>query len=282
MDPMMMMLLLGDDSSSSSSSSMKDLLPLMMMGGMGGAGAQGGMNPLLMMTLLEDSCAVKNAKTKALTATDAEKKDVARGVKCVDAASKVIACGDVGDGSYLDYDFIKCESGSSGMSDLLPLMMMGGGMGGDAAGMNSMLPLMLMGDSSSGMSDLLPLMMMGGNGAAGMDPMMMMLMLDSDDATTWSGCDKKFKVSHAFKNDKTKIITASDIRAAVKADGILGAVKSTWETEYLACLNKATTEGSTSSSNSLKDLLPLMMMGGMNGQAGAGGMDPMMMMMLMD
>merc|ERR1712050_480799 len=173
-------------------------------------------------------------------------KDVARGVKCVDAASKVIACGDVGDGSYLDYDFIKCESGSSGMSDLLPLMMM------------------------------------GGNGAAGMDPMMMMLMLDSDDTTTKVGCDKKFKINHAFKTDKSKITAASDIRAAVVGDAILGTVKSTWETEYAACLTKATSEGSTSSSNSLKDLLPLMMMGGMNGQAGAGGMDPMMMMMLMD
>merc|ERR1711972_107940 len=221
-------------------------------------------------------------KTKALTATDAEKKDIARGVKCVDAASKVIACGDFGDGSYLDYDFIKCESGSSGMSDLLPLMMMGG-MGGDAAGMNSMLPLMLMGDSSSGMSDLLPLMMMGGNGAAGMDPMMMMLMLDSDDTTTKSGCDKKFKINHAFKTDKSKITAAKDIRAAVVADAILGTTKSVWETDYAKCLTAAKTEGTTKSSSSLKDLLPLMMMGGMNGQAGAaGGMDPMMMMMLMD
>merc|ERR1719213_698692 len=147
--------------------------------------------------------------------------------------------------------------------------------------MNSMLPLMLMGDSSSGMSDLLPLMMMGGNGAAGMDSMMMMLMLDSEDTTTKTGCDSKFKINHAFKDDKTKITAASDIRAAVVANGILGAVKSTWETEYSACLTKATTEGSSSSSNSLKDLLPLMMMGGMIGQSGAGGMDPMMMMMLM-
>merc|ERR1711972_1062606 len=96
------------------------------------------------------------------------------------------------------------------------------------------------------------------------------------------GCDSKFKINHVFKNDKTKITAARDIRAAVVADGILGAVKSTWETEYAACLAKATSEGSTSSSNSLKDLLPLMMMGVMNGQAGAGGMDPMMMMMLMD
>ena len=95
MDPMMMMLMLGDDSSSSSSSSsMKDLLPLMMMsGGMGGAGAQGGMNPLLMMSLMEDSCEVKNAKTKALTATDDEKKALARGDKCYDATNKkVVAC----------------------------------------------------------------------------------------------------------------------------------------------------------------------------------------------
>jgi hypothetical protein len=174
------------------------------------------------------------------------------------------------------------------MSDLLPLMMMGGGMGGDASGMNSMLPLMLMGDSSSsGMSDLLPLMMMGGGmggagAAGGMDPMMMMLMLDSDDNTKVA-CDKKFKIKHAFKDGKAKITTAAEIRAAVLAKSILGSVESTWEKEYLACLSKpGITEGTTSSSNSLKDLLPLMMMGGMNGQAGAGGMDPMMMMMLMD
>merc|ERR1712018_120721 len=111
--------------------------------------------------------------------------------------------------------------------------------------MNSMLPLMLLGDSSSsGMSDLLPLMMMGGNGgAAGMDPMMMMLMLDSDDTTTKVGCDKKFKINHAFKTDKTKITAASDIRAAVVGDAILGTVKSTWEPEYGACLTKAKTEG---------------------------------------
>merc|ERR1712109_201436 len=111
---------------------------------------------------------------------------------------------------------------------------------------------------------------------------MMMLMLDSDDTTTKTGCDKKFKINHAFKTDKSKITAASDIRAAVVGDAILGTVKSTWETEYAACLTKATSEGTASSSSSLKDLLPLMMMGGMNGQAGAAGMDPMMMMMLMD
>merc|ERR1711990_293936 len=138
---------------------MKDLLPLMMMsGGMGGAaGAQGGMNPLLMMTLMEDSCDVKLAAITALTATDDEKKALARGDKCYDATNKkVVACaGTITlDGNYIDYNFIKCESGSSGMSDLLPLMMMGGGMGGGAAGgMGSMLPLLMMDDSSSS-SDL--------------------------------------------------------------------------------------------------------------------------------
>merc|ERR1712036_42234 len=107
-------------------------------------------------------------------------------------------------------------------------------------------------------------------------------MMDSDDTSTKTGCDSKFKINHAFKTDKTKIIAASDIRAAVDGDLILGATKSAWETDYKKCLDATSVEGSSSSSNSLKDLLPLMMMGGMNGQAGAGGMDPMMMMMLMD
>merc|ERR1712226_1453456 len=168
-----------------------------------------------------------------------------------------------------DYNFIKCESGSSGMSDLLPLM--------------------LMGDSSSGMSDLLPLMMMGGMGGApgagGMDPMMMMLMMDSDDTSTKKGCDAKHKINHIFNASKAKVTDAAAIRAAVLAttDSILGTVKSSWETEYAACLAAAKTEGTSSSSSSMKDLLPLMMMsGGMGGAAGAGGMDPMMMMLMMD
>merc|ERR1712178_253882 len=234
---------------------------MMMSGGMGGAQA-GGMNPLLMMSLLGDSCEVKLQAVKDLTASDDDKKKIARGLLNYNA-------------DHVDYDFIKCESGSGGISDLLPLMMMGGG----AGDMNSMLPLMLMGDSSSSMSDLLPLMMVNGNGAAGMDPMMMMLMLDGEDTKTKKGCDSKFKIDHVFKasdNTPTKITDAAAIRAAVVADDIAGTAKSTWETEYSACLTAATEEGS-SSSNSLKDLLPLMMMGGMNGQA-AGGMDPMMMM----
>jgi len=139
------------------------------------------------------------------------------------------------------------------------------------------------------MKDMLPLMMMSGGmggagGAGGMDPMMMMMLMDdSDDSSTKTGCDDKHKVDHAFTS-AGKITGASAIRAAVVDGTITGpTIKSTWETEYLACLNGATSEGSTSSSSSMKDLLPLMMMsGGMGGAGGAGGMDPMMMMMLMD
>merc|ERR1711937_481467 len=78
---------------------------------------------------------------------------------------------------FIDYDYIKCEAGGSGMSDLLPLMMMGGGLGG-AGGMGGMDPMMMMMLMDDGdMGDLLPLMMMGGGlGGAegGMNPMMMM------------------------------------------------------------------------------------------------------------
>merc|ERR1712127_232209 len=111
-----------------------------------------------------------------------------------------------GDVALVDYDFIKCETGGSGgMSDMLPLMMMGG--------------------------------MGGAGGAGGMDPMMMMMLMDdSDDSSTRIGCDDKHKVDHAFTS-AGKITDASAIRAAVLAGTITGpSVKSTWETEYAACL----------------------------------------------
>merc|ERR1739848_708900 len=203
-----------DSSSSSSSSSMKDLLPLMMMsGGMGGApGAQGAMNPMLMLALMDDSssCTVKNAAVKALALTDDEKKSLANGSKCYDASTK--------NKEHIDYDFIKCEGGSSGMSDLLPLMMMGGGMGGGAAG--------------------------------GMDPMMMMLMMD-DEKTGKEGCDAKHKISKVFLTSGVAETDMLKIRAAVEGSTILApTVKSKWITDYAACLANPTT---SSSSSSMKD-----------------------------
>merc|ERR1712110_1120599 len=262
--------------------------PLMMMsGGMGGAGAQGGMNPMLMLALMDDSssCTIKNAAVNALTATADEKKAIANGSKC-HSGTAVVACTTSNrNKEHIDYDFIKCESGSSGMSDLLPLMMMGGGMGGGAAGgMGSMLPLLMMDDSSSS-SDLLPLMMMSGGmggGAGGMDPMMMMLMLD-DEKTGKEGCDSKHKISKIVLTSGAEETNALKIRAAVEGNTILApTVASSWITAYKACLASPPT--SSSSSSSMKDLLPLMMMsGGMGGAAGgqAGAMDPMMMMALM-
>ena len=52
----------------------------------------------------------------------------------------------------------------SGLSDLLPLMMMSGGMG---QGMNSMLPLLLMNDGGDN-KDMLTMMMMMGQGGMAM------------------------------------------------------------------------------------------------------------------
>merc|ERR1712110_1144835 len=226
--------------------------PLMMMsGGMGGAGAQGGMNPMLMLALMDDSssCTIKNAAVNALTATADEKKAIANGSKC-HSGTAVVACTTSNrNKEHIDYDFIKCESGSSSSNDLLPLMMMSGGMGG---------------------------------GAGGMDPMMMMLMMD-DDKTGKEGCDSKHKISKIVLTSGAEETNALKIRAAVEGNTILApTVASTWITQYKACLASPPT--SSSSSSSMKDLLPLMMMsGGMGGAAGgqAGAMDPMMMMALM-
>jgi len=125
MDPMMMMLMMGDDSSDSMSS----LLPLMMMGGMGGqGGAAGGMNPLMLMTLLEDDCKLSDAVTGLTGLTDAQRKDIALGKQFATGSGASGAITTTRNVDYVDHDYIKCEkSGSSGMSSLLPLMMMGGG-----------------------------------------------------------------------------------------------------------------------------------------------------------
>merc|ERR1711879_971520 len=219
---------------------------------------------------------VKNAVVNALTLTEAEKKSLDDGT-----TKKVIACG-TKNKEHIDYDYIKC-TGGSGMSDLLPLMMMGGGMGGAAGGMGSMLPLLMMDGSSSSSSDLLPLMMMsggmGGGAAGGMDPMMMMLMMD-DNKSGKEGCDSKHKIKKIVLTSGAEETNMLKIRAAVEGNTILApTVASTWITEYKKCLAAPTT---ASTSSSLKDLLPLMMMsGGMGGAPGrAGAMDPMMMMAL--
>jgi len=243
------------------------------------------------MTLLEDSCSFKDTlKNLATTGlTDARKKELALGTKGTNdagATETATLAAQTGTTFYVDHDYIKCTKNGGGMSDMLPLMMMGGG---NMGGMDPMM-MMLMMDGSSGMSDMLPLMMMNQpaadptnpNAAAApaMNPLMMMTLLD-DSTDTKTGCDKKFKIEYAIKSDKSKITTPADIRAAVLADGLIDATASKWSKDYKLCLTKATKEGSSSSSSLSDSLLPLMMMGGMGGAGGAGQMDPMMMMLML-
>jgi hypothetical protein len=306
MDPMMMMLMLDDDSSSSDDS-LSSLLPLMMMnGGMGGAGAgqaAGGMNPMMMMLLMDDDCKYTQ-DFKGVT--DANKKAIAEGTKFTikdaattvdadvkafptDAAEKKLALKNV------DYKYLRCtKKGGSGMSDLLPLMMMGG-QGGAMGGMDPMMMMLLMDDSSSDMSDMLPLMMMNGGmggqpGQAGaMNPMMLMLLGD-DDKKEKAACYRKYEVAHAIDAAGAKKTAGADIVAvieAMKADPTLfglpaGALPAGYLKDFSDCIVAAgTTVGDYSKTKSSTDkLLPLMMMGGMGGQGGAA-MDPMMMMLLL-
>merc|ERR1712141_562620 len=94
----------------------------------------------------------------------------------------------------LDEAAIRASVGDSSSNNDLLMMMMLGGMGGagGAGGMNSMLPLLLLGDGlgSSGSSNdmLLPLMLMGGMGGGMGDPnnpmasMLPLLLLGGDDS----------------------------------------------------------------------------------------------------
>jgi hypothetical protein len=304
MDPMMMMLMLDDSDSSSSSDSLSDLLPLMMMsGGMGGqAGGQAGaMNPMMMMMLMDDDCKYKQDFAKL---SKDNKKAIAEGTKFTIVAAATAVDTDVKDltgfGTYsatekqtalknVDYDFLRCsKKGGSGMSDLLPLMMMGG-QGGAMGGMDPMMMMLLMDDSSSDMSDMLPLMMMGGGmggqpGQAGaMNPMMLMLLGD-DEKKSEAACYRKYEIAHAIDAAGAKKTTGADIVAlmkTIKTDYGITTLEGVLK-DFTECITAAAgTAGDYSKTKSSTDkLLPLMMLGGMGGQGGAA-MDPMMMMLLL-
>merc|ERR1712048_325184 len=160
---MMMMLLMGDDSSSTS-----DLLPLMMMGGnMGGQPGQpaGAMNPMMLLLLGDDeekseaACSRKYKLDKAFLWDATAKKVVAK----TTAADIRTTVKDI-KANFANYgytavpsiitDYTKCITDAKGK------------VGDDSK------------KESSKMKDLLPLMIMSGQGGmAGMEPMMMMLML---------------------------------------------------------------------------------------------------------
>jgi hypothetical protein len=188
---------------------MSDLLPLMLLGGgMGGdpnnPNAMSSMLPLLLLG--DSSSALSDADATAIC----DGVDASLTVPCAAAVGDYTTASALCVSGAADYD--TCVSGlsaledaiytaggktkSSSTSDLMVMMMMGGmGGAGGAGGMNSMLPLLLLGDGlgsgSGGMSDmLLPLMMMQqpqidpatgqatAGGMGGMDPLMMMLLLD--------------------------------------------------------------------------------------------------------
>merc|ERR1719445_993292 len=103
---------------------MKDLLPLMMMQG----GEQGAMNPMMMMSLLDEkTCDITNEALAALDIEDSVKEEIAAGKKIWNGSEAVDASTAQDNSNFLnfvDYGFMACKKTSSGMSDMLPLMMM--------------------------------------------------------------------------------------------------------------------------------------------------------------
>merc|ERR1712038_943580 len=259
MDPMTMMTLMGDDSSS-----MKDLLPLMMMQG----GEQGAMNPMMMMSLLDEkTCDITNEALAALDLEDSVKEEIAAGKKIWNGSEAVDASVAQDNSNFLnfiDYGFMACKKTSSGMSDMLPLMMQGGAGG-------QMDPMMMLSLLEGGdMSEMLPLMMMNGGEQGAMNPMMMMSLL-GDDGKSKDACNKKFKMTAFEATESEGQYTLSEV-----ADTQAFFENGSFTNAYTECL-EAATEQSSSKDSGMKDLLPLMMMN----QPG-GAMDPMTMMMMME
>merc|ERR1719361_1658819 len=246
MDPMMMMTLMGDDSSS-----MKDMLPLMMMQG----GEQGAMNPMMMMSLLDEkTCDITNEALAALDLEDSVKEEIATGKKIWNGSEAVdasVAQDNTNFLNFVDYGFMACKKTSSGMSDMLPLMMQGG--------------------AGAQMDPMMMLSMLEGGDMSEMLPLMMMMSLLGEDGKSKDACNKKFKMT-AFEATEAEgqftLSQVEDVQAFFEASELTNA--------YTECL-AAATEQSSSKDSGMKDLLPLMMMN----QPG-GAMDPMTMMMMME
>jgi hypothetical protein len=191
MDPMMLMMLVDDDSNDLS-------LPMLM--SMQGMNTGSTPNPLLWLTLLDDStlskkqCDAKyeldyifewsqitpDTDTFLLTKTTTDIRDVVLDVEEVFTHTTTVTQDAYENADEFLTNYYTCvddatsEGSDSALKDILPLMMMnGGGFGGTNGQINPMM-LALLSDSDSD-SNLLPLMMMQ-NGQQ-MDPMMMMLML---------------------------------------------------------------------------------------------------------
>merc|ERR1719219_1887750 len=235
-------------------------------------GEQGAMNPMMMMSLLEDkSCALTNEALIALDLEDSVKEEIAAGKKIWNGSEAVDASEAQPNADFInfvDYGFQACGSSSGGMGDLLPLMMQGG------QGAGQMDPMMMLSLLEGGdMSEMLPLMMMGQGGEQGaMNPMMMMSMLDGDSKSK-DACNKKFKLTAFSAEENNGEYT---LKATTEAADVQAFFESqSFENDYTTCLSEAT-EQSGSKDSSMKELLPLMMMNG------GGAMDPMTMMMMLE
>lgn len=197
MNSILPLLLLGDGLDGSD-----DLLPFLLLGGGlgGGAGGAGDMSSILPLLLLGDD-EITDAKMKEIcdAVTDSTKKttcttdmNTAIGATC--AAPKT--ADDCKKDKQDTFKQLKKTYGKDNkLTDLLLLTSLAGpgGLGG-AGGMNSLLPLLLLddglGSSSSSSKDLLPLLLLGGGlgggavdpvtgqATGGLDPLMMMLLLD--------------------------------------------------------------------------------------------------------
>lgn len=201
MSSILPLLLLGDGLGGSD-----DLLPLLLLGGGlgGGAGGAGDMSSILPLLLLgDDEISVTKMNDICDDVEDASKKTTCQNEAasatttyntCVTAATKTKdECEKDRQSTFKDLK--KTHGKENKLTDLLLLTSLAGpgGMGG-AGGMSSILPLLLLGDGlgsgSSSSSDLLPLLLLSGGlgggavdpvtgqAAGGMDPLMMMLLLD--------------------------------------------------------------------------------------------------------
>merc|ERR1719454_1431467 len=207
-------------------------------------GEQGAMNPMMMMSLLDEkTCDITNEALAALDLEDSVKEEIAAGKKIWNGSEAVDASVAQDNSNFLnfvDYGFMACKKTSSGMSDMLPLMMQGGAGG-------QMDPMMMLSMLEGGdMSEMLPLMMMNGGEQGAMNPMMMMSLL-GEDGKSKDACNKKFKMT-AF--EATESLAAATEQSSSKDSGM----------KDLLPLMMMNQPGGAMDPMTIKDLLPLMMM----------------------
>jgi len=325
MDPYSMLMLLDNGDSD-----LTDLLPFMVMNQPGNEQQPGQINPLMLMSLLEETCTF-NENLETLTDTNGDlvsteiKENLATGVNIfidanfngiLDQGEEITAGAHAGLSvnqvetavKYVDYDYQACKNKAKNsmlpymlmnggqsidpgtmlmlqdgsLSDLLPLMMMGGQNGQTPQTNNPMMMMSLLGDDFK-MEDFLPFMMLGNTQQnpqqpIQMNPLMMSQILGNSKKTKIE-CDETYAVQKVQMIDMpipnqysiTHSATNTNIRLHFTSPHALVSLTDKG-TAYQECLNEATEEGSEQSMMS-KYMQMNMMQGGQ--------MDPNMMMLMM-